>query len=88
VLARFAEQQELNRCPDDLGSLAAGPSPNGAIKLLPTGMGRKLHRGGKSFAHLVRRHQQALSIRGARCMEFGLLGVGFIVRELIFNASS
>jgi len=74
MLSRFAEQQELDRCPDDLGSFASGPGPDGTIKsvtlpawrVLPTRVRGKLHGGGIGFANLVCRHQQALAMRGAR----------------------
>jgi hypothetical protein len=35
-------------------------------------MGSKLHSGGKGLADLVRRHEQALTMRGTRLMKLGL----------------
>src|SRR5262249_2673692 len=93
VLSGFAEQQQLNRCSDDLGSFAGRPGTDGAIKsvtapetgALPGRMCRKLHCSSIGLADLVRRYKQALTIRAARRMNLGLPGIRFVVPKPVLS---
>lgn len=93
----WAPDQDLLHCvADNFASDTTGPADNGTVEafafppvgIATSGVHCRLEATRQRLAELIARHEQALTILGARRMEFDLFGIGAVISQPVFSESS